>query len=235
MILLGTIVNAATIIIGSLIGSFLNGMGEKTKTTVMQVISLAVFVMGVKMGFESKNFLLVVFSLIIGSILGEWWSLEGKLEGIGNKLEKWIGKKGQGNISNAFVSATIIYCVGAMGILGSLDSGLRNDHQLLFTKSLLDGFTSIFLTSTMGIGVIFSAFSVFIYQSLITLGANFIQQFISQSILEQMISELTATGGIMIMAIALNLFGLKKIRVANMLPSLLVVVIGVYLLYIIGL
>lgn len=230
MILLGTIVNTFAIIIGSLLGLTIIKMKENLRTSVMQVLALAVFVMGAKMGFESKNFLLVIFCLVIGTVLGEWWALEDKLERMGKKLENWVGEKGKGNISSAFVTSTIVYCVGAMAILGALDSGLKNDHQLLLTKSLLDGFSAILFSSTLGIGVVFSSISVFIYQSALTLGASFIHQFISKPILTQIISELTATGGIMIMAISLNLLGIKKIRVANMLPALLVVVLAIYLL-----
>jgi uncharacterized membrane protein YqgA involved in biofilm formation len=231
VILLGTIVNAIAIMIGSLLGQTINGMKENVKNSIILVISLCVLVMGLDMGLSSNNFILVIFSIVIGTILGEWWALEEKLEGIGNRLEKWVGKKGQGNISAAFVSATIIYCVGAMAILGALDSGIRHDHQLLLTKSLLDGFTAILFSSTLGIGVIFSAIPVFLYQSAITLGAYYIQKMISDELMEVIISELTATGGIMIIAIAFNMLGIKKIRVANMLPSLVIVVIGVYLLH----
>ncbi|HBI04496.1 MAG TPA: DUF554 domain-containing protein [Paenibacillaceae bacterium] len=231
MILLGTIVNALAIIIGSLLGQTINGMKDNVKNSIVQVIGLCVVVMGIEMGLSSNNFIIVIFSIVIGTLLGEWWALEDKLEGMGNHLERWVGKKGQGNISAAFVSATIIYCVGAMAILGSLDSGIRHDHQLLLTKSLLDGFTAILFASTMGIGVIFSAIPVFLYQSAITLSAYFIQQFISDDLMEIMINELTATGGIMIIAIGINMLGIKKIRVANMLPSIIIVVIGVYLLH----
>lgn len=231
MILLGTIVNAIAIIIGSLIGQTISGMKENVKNSIVQAIGLCVVVMGIEMGLSSNNFIIVIFSIVIGTLLGEWWSLEDKLEGVGNRLERWVGKKGQGNISAAFVSATIIYCVGAMAILGSLDSGIRNDHQLLLTKSLLDGFTSILFTSTLGIGVIFSAVPVFLYQSAITISAYYIQQFISDDLMGIMIDELTATGGIMIIAIGMNILGIKKIRVANMLPSIFIVVLGVYLLH----
>lgn len=231
MILLGTIVNAIAIIIGSLIGQTISGMKENVKNSIVQAIGLCVVVMGIEMGLSSNNFIIVIFSIVIGTLLGEWWSLEDKLEGVGNRLERWVGKKGQGNISAAFVSATIIYCVGAMAILGSLDSGIRNDHQLLLTKSLLDGFTSILFTSTLGIGVIFSAVPVFLYQSAITISAYYIQQFISDDLMGIMIDELTATGGIMIIAIGMNILRIKKIRVANMLPSIFIVVLGVYLLH----
>lgn len=231
VILFGTIVNAIAIMVGSLLGQAINGLKDNIKNSIVLVIGLCVLVMGLDMALSSNQFIIVIFSLVLGTILGEWWALEDKLEGIGNRLEKWIGKKGRGNISAAFVSSTIIYCVGAMAILGALDSGIRHDHQLLLIKSLLDGFTAILFSSTMGIGVIFSAIPVFLYQSAITLSAYFIHNFVSDSLMEMMISELTATGGIMIIAIGLNMLGIKKIRVANMLPSIVVVVTGVYLLH----
>lgn len=230
MVLLGTIINAVAIIIGALLGSLLSGIKENMRVTVMQGIALAVFVLGLQMGMSSKNFLLVIASLVIGSILGEWWRIEERLQSVGNWLERRVGSKGKGSISTAFVTTTLVYCVGAMAILGSLDSGLRGDHQVLFTKAMLDGFSAIIFASALGIGVIFSAIPVFLYQGILSLSASFIYQIVDEKMLLLIVDEITATGGIMIMAIAINLLDLKKIRIANMLPALLIVSIGVPLI-----
>jgi uncharacterized membrane protein YqgA involved in biofilm formation len=230
MVLVGTIVNAVAIIVGALLGSLLSGIKDQVRTTVMQGIALAVFVLGIGMGLKSGNFLLVIFSLVVGSVLGEWWGIEDKLHSVGLWLENRVGGKGKGSVATAFVTATLVYCVGAMAILGALDSGLRNDHQVLFTKAMLDGFSAIIFASALGGGVAFSAVPVFLYQSAIALSASYINQLMSKEMLLLVVNELTATGGIMIMAIAVNLLEIKKVRTANMLPALIVVCAAVPIL-----
>jgi len=230
MALFGTIVNGLAIIIGSLIGTQLRNIPERVKVTVMQAIALAVIVIGIGMGLKSENFLIVIGSLAIGALIGERWDLEDKLNRLGSWLEKKTGAKEEGSFAKGFVTATLIYLVGAMAILGALDSGLRNDHAVLYTKSMLDGFSAILFTSTLGIGVLFSAFPVMIYQGTIAILATKIVRFIPQEILDMFIVEMTATGGVMILAIGLNLLGITKIRVANLLPAILIVGVIVYLL-----
>ncbi|MFN7251980.1 MAG: DUF554 domain-containing protein [Anaerobacillus sp.] len=230
MVLLGTIVNGLAIIIGSLIGTKLRNIPEKVKVTVMQAIALAVIIIGVGMGLKSENFLIVIGSLAIGAVLGERWDLEDKLNRLGKWLELKTGAKEQGSFAKGFVTATLIYVVGAMAIVGALDSGLRNDHAVLYTKSMLDGFSAILFTSTLGIGVLFSAFPVIIYQGTIAVLATQITQFVPQEIMDAFIVEMTATGGVMILAIGLNILGVTKIRVANLLPAILVVAVIVSLL-----
>lgn len=228
MALLGTIVNGLAIIIGSLIGTQLRNIPERVKVTVMQAIALAVIVIGIGMGLKSENLLIVIGSLAIGALLGERWDLEEKLNRLGKWLEKKTGAKEDGSFAKGFVTATLVYLVGAMAILGALDSGLRNDHAVLYTKSMLDGFSAILFTSTLGIGVLFSAFPVMIYQGLITILATKIVRYIPQESIDMFIVEMTATGGVMILAIGLNILGITKIRVANLLPAILVVGIIVY-------
>jgi uncharacterized protein len=230
MMLLGTVVNGLAIIIGSLIGTKLRNIPEKVKVTVMQAIALAVIIIGVGMGLKSENFLIVIGSLAIGAVLGERWDLEDKLNRLGKWLELKTGAKEQGSFAKGFVTATLIYVVGAMAIVGALDSGLRNDHAVLYTKSMLDGFSAILFTSTLGIGVLFSAFPVMIYQGTIAILATQITQFVPQEIMDAFIVEMTATGGVMILAIGLNILGVTKIRVANLLPAILVVAVIVSLL-----
>lgn len=232
MVLLGTIVNAMLIVIGSLLGKTLNRIPEGMKGTVMHGIGLAVIVLGLQMGFKSENFLFVILSLVFGAIIGEYFDLEGKLTQLGDWLEKKLGSKnGQGSISQGFVTATLIFVIGAMAIIGALDSGIRGDHDVLYTKGILDGFTALILTTTLGIGVLLSAIPVFIYQGLIALFATQINSIVPQVLMDNFIVEMTAVGGVMIFAIGLNMLGLTKIRVANLLPGIVVIGLIVTIMY----
>ncbi|TLS35141.1 DUF554 domain-containing protein [Pseudalkalibacillus caeni] len=223
MILLGTIVNGAAIIIGTLIGSICTRIPENMKTTVIHGLSLVVVVIGLQMAMKSEQFLIVIGSLILGGILGEYWQLEERLNALGRWIEVKTGAAAsKGSIAQAFVTATLVFVVGALAIVGALDSGLRGDHAVLYTKSMIDGFMSVMFTATLGIGVAFSAIPVVVYQGLIVLFASQIDRFVPQVIMDQFIVEMTSTGGILILAIGLNLLGLTKIRVANFLPSLFV-------------
>ncbi len=214
--------NGICIVLGTLIGKIFTRIPENTKETVMKIIGLAVFLLGAQMGFKSNEFLIVIISLVVGAVLGEWINLDRKLNNVGNWLERKMGSKQQGSVSKGFVTATLIFVIGAMSVVGSLDSGLRGDHQVLYTKSIIDGFTSIVLTTTLGIGVLFSAVPVMIYQGSIALFATQIDRFVPSDLLELLIFEITATGGVMIMAIGMNIIGVTAIRVANLLPGILV-------------
>ena len=225
MFLLGTIVNGLLIVAGTLLGKLLTRIPENTKATVMHGIGLSVMVLGLQMGFKSANFLIVILSLVLGAVIGETLKLEDKLNSVGDWLERKIGSKGEGSISQGFVTATLIFVIGAMAIIGALDSGIRGDHDVLYTKSIIDGFTALILTTTLGIGVLFSAIPVMLYQGTIALFATQIDKLIPQALMDSFILELTATGGVMIFAIGLNLIGLTKIRVANLLPGILVTAI----------
>jgi uncharacterized protein len=232
MFLLGTIVNGLLIIIGTILGKLLNRIPEGMKVTVMYAIGLSVMVLGLQMGFKSENFLIVIISLVVGAVTGELLKLEDKLNDVGLWLEKKVGSAGgKGNIAEGFVTATLIFVIGAMAIIGALDSGIRGDHDVLYTKSLIDGFTALILTTTLGIGVIFSAIPVVLYEGLIALFATQIDRFVPQALMDQFIVEMTATGGIMIFAIGLNLTGMVKIKVANLLPGIVVTGLIVTILY----
>jgi uncharacterized membrane protein YqgA involved in biofilm formation len=233
MVLLGTLVNAILIIIGSIIGRFLKNIPENMKQTVMYAIGIAVIVLGIQMGLKSNNFVLVIICLVFGGVIGEWIDLDKWLNRLGNYIEQKFGSKEAqgGSIAQGFVTGTLIFVIGAMGVLGALNSGLQNDHELLISKGIIDGFTSIILSATLGIGVILSAIPVAIYQGAIAIFATQITKLIPEAALDLFLQEMTATGGIMIMAIGLNLLGLTKIRVANLLPSLVVVAIAVTFIY----
>lgn len=194
------------------------------KETVMYGIGLAVAVIGIQMTFESAQVLIVIISIVFGAIIGEWMDLDQKVNALGQWIEKKmpVNQNGPG-IAPGFVTATLIFVVGSMAIIGAIDSGLRNDHDVLVMKGIIDGFTAIILSSTLGIGVAFAALPVFLYQGIITLLSTQISRFVPDELLNFFITEMTATGGLMILAIGLNLIGLTKIRVANLIPGILVV------------
>lgn len=225
MVLTGTLVNTVLIIIGTLLGLMFHRIPERMKETVLQAIGLAVVVLGMQMGMKSTNFLIVIGSLVLGGAIGEWFRLDEKLDRMGVWLERKISRGRPSNIAEGFVTATLIFVIGAMGVLGALDGGLRQDHDVLYTKGLIDGFTALVLSSTLGIGVMFSAIPVFLYQGAIALSAVAITKFIPDAALQEFILEMTATGGVMIAAIGLNLAGITKIRVANLLPGIVIVAV----------
>jgi len=212
---MGTIVNAVAIAVGGFLGILLRkGIPDSYKTTIMQGLGLSVFVIGLSGALKSENILLMIFSLVLGSIIGEALAIEDKLEKVGQFLEKKFSK-GEGTIAKGFVIASLIYCVGAMAIVGSLESGLTGNHETLYAKSLIDGVSAIIFASTLGIGVAMSAAAVFIYQGIITLSATFIKEFLTAGV----IAEMSAIGGLLIMGISSNVLEIKKIRVGNMIPA----------------
>ncbi|WP_102348073.1 DUF554 domain-containing protein [Bacillus sp. Marseille-P3661] len=232
MVLLGTIVNGIAIILGTFLGKILNRIPDKIKGLVLQSIGLSVVILGIQMGLKSEQFLIVILGLVFGSIWGEIIDLDSKLNTLGRWIERKLGAKEEGGIAKGFVTATLIFVIGAMAIIGSLDSGLRGDHRVLYTKSLLDGFTSLVLATTLGIGVLFSAVPVMLYQGSIALLATKIEKWVPPQIMDSFIVEMTAAGGIMILAIGLNMLEITKIRVANMLPGIIVVALIVSGLYV---
>jgi len=216
--LLGTIVNTVAIIAGSLLGLlFRGGIPKKFTVTMMQAISLAVMLIGFKMALKSDAILLIIFSLVIGSLIGEFINIESRLERLGKRLETRFSKPGSG-VAKGFVVASLVFCVGSMAIVGALESGLTGNHQTLFAKSALDGLFSIIFASSFGIGVLFSSASVFIYQGMITLTSSLMKPFLITAVINQM----SAVGGILIMAIGINLLEIQKIKVGNMLPAIFV-------------
>lgn len=222
MFFLGTAVNGLCILIGSLLGKLFHRIPESIKKTAMQGISLTVIVLGLQMSLETKNILVVILSLVFGAIIGEMIDLEGKLQQLGDWVEKKMGNKfDRGNFSQGFVTATLIFVIGAMAIIGALDSEIRGDHSVLFTKGIIDGFTALVLTTTLGLGVIFSVIPVVLYEGTVALFATQIDQLISEKLMDHFILEMTATGGVMIFALGLNILGLTKIRVANLLPGII--------------
>lgn len=222
--MIGTVVNAAAIIIGSLFGIFLHGkLPTNIQKTVIKGISLAVLLIGMQMAFaagESKELLVVIFSLVLGGIIGEIIHIECRLNSFGETLKNRYKSKNE-LFAQGFVQASLIYCVGAMAIMGAIQDGLNNDPSILFTKSLLDGISSIAFAATYGAGVLLSALPVFLYQGSISLLAFWTRQLFS----EPVITAMTSTGGLLIFAIGLNMMGVAKIKIGNLLPSLFVAII----------
>ncbi len=220
----GTIVNVVVIIVGAIIGLLLRkGIAERFKETIMQGISLAVALIGINMAIKTSNEIIVILSLVIGGLIGEALDIQGFLNNIGHKLNQVV-KSGEGDFVKAFVSTSLVYCVGAMAIMGALQSGLTGQHNILFAKSVLDGISAIIFTSSMGIGVFFSVIPVMLYQGAITLLASSLQGILTEIV----VREMTAVGGLLIVAIAINMSQIKEIKVANLLPAIFVSIIITY-------
>tara|TARA_B110000879_G_scaffold37525_1_gene52309 strand:+ start:511 stop:1197 length:687 start_codon:yes stop_codon:yes gene_type:complete len=222
---IGSIVNALAVICGSLIGLGLGALvPTKIRLAVFKVIGLFTLVLGLKMALATQQFLLLLICLVLGVLLGELLNIDDALEKFGTYIKVKLKSKNP-LFSEGFLTAFILYCVGSMTFVGAIEEGIKHDPTLLFTKSLLDGITSIFLASTFGVGVLVSAIPLLIFQSLLTWSAIYFEPYLSP----ELITELSALGGILIMAIALNILEIQKIKVSNLLPALLLVIPLYYL------
>ncbi|MCP3032188.1 DUF554 domain-containing protein [Halobacillus sp. A1] len=229
MVLLGTIVNGICIVLGTLLGLIFTRIPERFKETVMSGVGLAVLLIGIQMALETDNIVIVLLSILSGAILGELLHLEERLEYIGRWIEgKFVKPERNSTIAQGFITASLMFVIGAMSVIGALDGGLRNDHEILITKAVIDGFVALVLTSTLGIGVLFSVIPVVLYEGSIALLATQINRWVPQDMLDFFIVEMTATGGLLIVALGLNLLKITRIRVANLLPALLMVGVVVY-------
>ncbi len=217
-------------LVGGLLGAFLgNRLPERIRETVLHGLGLVTLAVGLQLALQTQNILIVMGSILVGAILGEWWRLDDRLQGIGS----WLQARVQRNAAlksttfvQGFVTASLVFCVGPMAILGALQDGLGGDYRLLAIKSLLDGFSALAFASSLGTGVVFSALTVLVYQGAITLLAGRVQTLLSPS----MIAEMTATGGVLILGIALVLLELKRIRLASFLPAIAIAPIVVHIL-----
>ncbi|MBO0440089.1 DUF554 domain-containing protein [Candidatus Enterococcus ikei] len=223
MILLGSLINGLAIVCGSLLGAILRNISEQMKDTVTKGIGLGVLVLGIQMAFKTSSFIVILISLCLGAMLGEALKIEDKMNDLGLKLEKTYAKPGS-NFAEGFVTASLIFLIGSMGIIGAIESGVANNHQTLFTKAVMDGFLAIMLTATLGVGVLFSAIPVFLYQGIIAVLASVLMRYIPKELLDIMMGEISAIGGLMILGIGLNIMGLAKIRVSNYLPGILILI-----------
>ena len=216
--MLGTFVNSIAIIVGSLVGLiFSRFIPAKMTNTLIHVVAFAVILIGFKMAWKTDAFIIVICSLSFGTIIGELIRIEDRINNLGNFLEERFVKTGS-SISKGFVTTSLLYCVGSMAIVGALESGLTGNHDTLFAKAVLDGLGSIMFAASMGIGVLFSAASVFVYQGLITVSASLMKQFLTPEV----ITEMSAVGGLLIVAMGFNMLEMVRIKVGNCLPAIFI-------------
>ena len=232
----GTFINVAAILIGGTIGLIFGArIPEKFKNTVIAGMGLFTAAMGLQMFLKSGNQLIVLGAIIIGAMLGEWIGIEDWLQALGETLEKRFSSDTETGAGSKFVRgfmvSSLLFCIGPMAILGSIQDGLTGDYNLLALKSTLDGFASIAFASTLGVGVMFSSLIILVYQGGISLLANQLNAIVT----DPMMAEMTATGGVILMGVAINnLLELKKIRVGNFLPALAVAPLIVWVLSLFG-
>ena len=224
--MIGTLVNTAAVIVGGSIGLlFKKSMPERITTIYFQAVGLFTLAIGISMAVKMEHILIVVGSLAIGSLLGEWMNLEAGAERISDYLKNRF-HIGSDKFSEGLITAFLLFCIGSMTILGTIQEGTGGSSDLLFTKSLMDFFSAMLLASAFGFGVIVSAIPVLIFQASLTFLAMYAGSFFSPSIIQ----GLTSTGGILLIGLGINILEIKKIRIMNMLPSLFIVVLFLWIL-----
>lgn len=222
----GTLVNVAAVLAGGGLGLLVAArLSPRMRGLITDALGLATVLIGVRLGLKTENPLIVIASLVAGGLIGEWWDLEGRLERAGAWLKARVGSA-EGSFVAGFVTASLVYCVGPMTVVGSIQEGLTGDAAVLYAKSMLDGAASIAFASSLGIGVIFSALTVLVVQGALTLlGAQ-----LAFLLDERILNEVTGTGGALILGIGLLLLDVRRIRVANFLPALVLAVLFARLL-----
>lgn len=224
--MLGTIVNTVAIIIGAFIGMILKkGLPEKMADTLMKGLGLCTLFLGISGSLKGQDSMVLIISIVVGTLIGEGIDLEDKV----NRLGQWIENKfkgrqsssGKTSIAEGFVTASLLFCVGAMAIVGSLQSGLQGNHEMLFNKSMLDFVAAIIFASSLGIGVAFASALLFLYQGSITLLAQWISPFLTDTV----INEMTCVGSVIIIGLALNMLGITRLRVMNYVPAIFIPII----------
>ncbi len=232
----GTLINMTTVFIGSLVGTLIGSrLPDKIHQTVIHGIGLMTLVVGMQMALKTHNILIPLFSVLLGGILGEWWHFDNSLKQFGRWLEEhvgnYIGTKDERSLTRAFVTASLVFCIGPLTILGAIQDGLTGDYTLLAIKSLLDGFTSFAFAASLGPGVILSLITILIFQGGISVLAMAVGSGLGNVTPETLwVVEMTATGGVLILGLGLLLLELKEIRVANLLPSVFLAPLIVVLL-----
>jgi uncharacterized membrane protein YqgA involved in biofilm formation len=230
----GTLINVATILFGGAIGVLLgNRLPERARQTVMAALGLMTLVLGMKMALQTQNILIVMFSVLLGGVIGEGIGLEARMNALGDWLQRRLAPAGSepGRFSEGFVTATIVFCVGPLAVLGAIQDGLLGNYELLAIKSILDGFAAMAFAAAMGWGVLVSAGSILLYQGGISLAAMaFAGSWTGVSEDAPAIVEFSATGGVLILTIGLMLLDIKRLRIANYLPALALAPLTVELL-----
>ncbi|WP_271810242.1 DUF554 domain-containing protein [Clostridium beijerinckii] len=231
--MLGTIVNSLAIIGGCLIGLIVKGrLTEKISNTIMNGLALCVLYIGISGALKGKDTLQVIICIALGALIGEIIDIDRRLNDLGNMIERKINGKRKNNsndkisISEGFVTSSLLFCVGAMAVVGSLESGLQGNNSTLFAKSILDGVSSIIFASSLGVGVMLSSIAIFIYQGSITLLAGGLSTILTDNV----ISNMSAVGSLLIVGLGFNMLGISKIKVANLLPGIFLPIIFGYFL-----
>ena len=217
----GTWINVAAIMIGSLVGLFLKrGISEKTGSSLMQAVGLCVVIIGISGALKSEDMIITIISLAIGALVGESIDIEQKMDDFAQKIEnRFSNGKESGWFVRGFVTASLLFAVGAMAIVGSIESGINGNHEILITKSLLDFIASIVLTASLGIGVFFSAFAILIYQGSITLASTLLTSLFASN-LTMVITAMSAAGYILIFGLGLNMLKITKLKIGNFVPAI---------------
>ncbi len=220
--MIATFVNCTTVIFGSLIGLLLHRkINDSFKHVVYVGAGMISLILGIRMGLKTTQIVFMALALILGGILGEWWNVEGGILRLGEFLKKRFAKRESGkDFAGGFLTASVIFCVGAMTLVGAFQAGAEGNYDLILTKSIMDGFMAIMLTAAMGIGVAFSAITILVYQGGITLLAGILKPLVNDLLL----GELEAVGGVLVIMIGLNLLGLSKLKTANYIPALLITI-----------
>ena len=228
--MVGVLVNVVAIIIGGSIGLlFKKGFNEKILKLILQGIGLSVIIIGISSAIKTENLLLLVISLVLGGIIGGLLKIEDNLDKLGSSIEKKFSKSENGSFAEGFVMASLVYCVGAMAIVGSIEAGVSGNNETLYIKAILDGISAIVFTATLGYGVLFSGISVLIYQGSIVLLGVQLEPFLT----DELINEISAVGGVLIMGIGITMLEIKKIHVGDLLPAVLIPILWYIILSII--
>lgn len=213
--MIGVLVNTGSVILGSLLGLLLKkGVPEAISRGVMRALGLCTLYIGISGMLKGENMLVAIVSMAVGTALGTALDLDGRLTRFGDRLQTRLG--GLGNISQGFVTASMMFCVGAMTIVGSLQSGLTGDNGTIFTKSLLDFVSSLIFASSLGVGVLLAAGAVFVYQGALVLLAQWVAPFLTEAV----VAEMTCVGSLAILALGLNMLDVAKLKVANFIPAM---------------
>jgi hypothetical protein len=222
----GTLINVGAIIMAGSVGLLLRkGIAQRYSRSIQDGLGLLVLIIGIGYALKAENLAAIGISLALGAVIGEWRNWENGLEKLGQSLERFSGR-GDSQFVKGFVSASLLFCVGAMAIVGALEDGLTGNHQILLIKSMLDGIFAMIFAASMGIGAIFSAIPVLLYQGSISLLANLLKPLLTDPV----INDITALGGILIAGLGTNLLGITRIRVANLLPAILLLPFLLFLL-----
>ena len=212
----GFIVNTLTVLAGGTLGVLAGGkLADKYKSIVLNALGLITILIGIRMALKTNEVMIVVASMVVGGLIGQWLHIEEGLERIGEYLKERVRSEGKDFVLG-FVTASLLFCVGPMTVVGSFEDGLYGKGELIYIKSIMDAFAGMALAAALGPGVIFSAIFVFIFQGALTLLARYFQNLLS----EPVVTEMSATGGVILLGIAINLLGLSKIKVGNFLPAL---------------